>query len=114
MNKVTKKIRSNKGESLIESLVSILIFTLASIMLYTMLSTSVKLNQAAKDADAKHELEMIYAEHAEDVYGLESGKGGAGRVKIALDDGGAGRELINYKVNLHRLDEDSLYSYEKD
>ena len=115
MNKMKKKLRSKKGESLIESLVSILIFTLASIMLYTMLSTSVRLNQAAKDADAKHEIEMIYAEQGEKAYPeLPDGANANGEVKIGLvKDDGSKQTLVKYNVEIHRQDKDSLYSYSK-
>lgn len=115
MDKMKKKLRSKKGESLIESLVSILIFTLASIMLYTMLSTSVRLNQAAKDADAKYEVEMIYAEQGEKAYPeLPAGANGDGNVNIELvKDGGNKQTLVRYNVEIHRQDKDSLYSYSK-
>ena len=60
-----KKLLNNKGESLVESLVAILIFTLSSILLYTMLSTATNLNRAAKEADEAHQQQMIYAEQAD-------------------------------------------------
>lgn len=115
MKRITKKVRSNKGESLIESMVSILIFTFASIMLYTMLTTSTELNKAARDADEKHSLEMLYAEQADGAYPeLEEGKDGTGHVEISLvGEDGRTDMLVKYKVDLHRLDDDSLYSYEK-
>lgn len=60
-----KKIRSQKGETLIESLASILIFTLASIILLTLISTANDLNRAAKETDRAHFARMIEVEMAE-------------------------------------------------
>lgn len=109
-----KKLRSKKGESLVESLVAILIFTLSSIMLFTMISAASDLNSAAKRADEEHRREMIYAEQGEDFVReedlmLQSGVNGSGVVTFSLE--GSGEELCRYSVSLYRLDEDSLYSY---
>lgn len=90
-----KRIRSKKGETLIESLASILIFTLASIILLTLVSAANDLNRTAKETDRTFFVQMIEAEMAEgnektagtvtftlsgtsekvavDVYGLETG-----------------------------------------
>lgn len=112
-----KKLLNNKGESLVESLVAILIFTLSSILLYTMLSTATNLNRAAKEADEAHQQQMIYAEQAESLIGsanpdLPSGVNGSGKVKFTLTDQSV--DLFSDNVKLYRLDPDSLYSYALD
>ena len=106
-----KKLLNNKGESLVESLVAILIFTLSSILLYTMLSTATNLNRAAKEADEAHQQQMIYAEQAESLIGSANPDlpNGSGKVKFTLTDQSV--DLFSYNVNLYRLDPDSLYSY---
>lgn len=51
MKKILQRIRNKKGESLVESLVSILIFTLASVLLLTMVSSASRINTTVKDED---------------------------------------------------------------
>lgn len=51
MEKILQRLKSNAGETLIESLVSILIFTLASILFLTMVSSSTRINESAKEMD---------------------------------------------------------------
>ena len=51
INKTVKKIKSNSGETLTETLVSVLIVALASTVLALMISTSAKLNNSAKEYD---------------------------------------------------------------
>lgn len=59
------KIREKRGETLVETLASILIFTFASIVMLTMLSAAVGINQTAKEADRVHVSQMLTAEMAE-------------------------------------------------
>ena len=66
MNKFVKRLRSKAGESLIESMAAILIFTLASIMMYTMITAANDINKRVKDAEEKYSQQMIAAEMAED------------------------------------------------
>lgn len=51
MKMILKKLKNSRGESLVESLVSILIFTLASILFLTMVNSSARINEAAKAED---------------------------------------------------------------
>lgn len=105
-----KKLMNNKGETLIESMVAILIFTLSSIMLYTMLTTSVDLNKKAKEADAVYADQMIYAEQAEDPSGNCSVT-----FKLKTGDPSGDLELFEYDgVNLYRKEADALYSFSID
>ena len=108
-----KKLLNNKGESLVESLVAILIFTLSSILLYTMLSTATNLNRAAKEADEAHQQQMIYAEQADSLIGSANPDlPSSGKVKFTLTDQSV--DLFSDNVKLYRLDPDSLYSYALD
>ena len=45
-------VNSQKGESLPESLVSILILTFASVLLLTVIGAAARISQSAKEADA--------------------------------------------------------------
>ena len=46
-----KVLRNKKGETLVETLIAILIFTMASIILYSMVTSAAKLNREAKAFD---------------------------------------------------------------
>lgn len=65
MNNLIHKLRSTTGESLLESLVAILVFTLSSIVLYTMVTASAEINTVAKEADQESQVQMIIAEQGE-------------------------------------------------
>lgn len=66
IKKFIKRLRSISGESLVESMASVLIFTLASIALLTMINASANINTEAKEADAIHQEQMSIAEKADD------------------------------------------------
>ena len=62
-----KKLKSKVGESLIESLCAILIFTMASVVLYSMVSVSADINGKAKQQDRENQQHMIAVETADDI-----------------------------------------------
>lgn len=109
-----KKLSSKKGETLVESLVAILVFTLSSVMLFTMITAATNLNRAAAEADQRYRDEMVYAEQAEDLVrdgdlSLAYGINGKGSVTFSLEESDV--ELCSYNVEIYRLNEESLYSY---
>lgn len=65
MHNIIRRLRDKRGETLIESMASILIFTFASIIMLTMISTATDINRTAKKADRDHFSQMIIAEMAE-------------------------------------------------
>ena len=65
MKKILKKLKSRRGESLVEVLCAILIFTLSSVGMYTMVMTANDINTTAKEMDELHKTQMIVAEKAE-------------------------------------------------
>lgn len=65
MNKVIKRLRSKSGETLVESLAAILIFTFASIIMLSMVSSAANINAAAKEADEEYFSQMILVELAQ-------------------------------------------------
>ena len=64
MAQLFKRLKSKSGESLIESLAGILIFTLASITMLTMVTTGSNINAAAKKADEQYYEDMVLIERA--------------------------------------------------
>ncbi|GEM_PF-4260690 len=107
IKKLIKKLKSKAGESLIESMAAILVFTLASIALLSMLSSSADINRASKVADEQFQSQMLVAEEA-------SGTGESGKVTFKLNTGtvGSGKVIADDNVTIYGSDEDdALYSY---
>lgn len=65
MKKIILKLKSKAGESLVESMAAILIFTLSSIALLSMISASADINRTAKVADQQFQKQMTVVEKAE-------------------------------------------------
>lgn len=65
MEQLIRKLKSKAGESLVESMAAILIFTLSSIALLSMFSASADVNRTAKVADQQFQEQMVYVEKAE-------------------------------------------------
>ncbi len=65
MKKIIRKLKSKAGESLVESMAAILIFTLSSIALLSMISASADINRTAKVADRQFQKQMTVVEKAE-------------------------------------------------
>lgn len=107
MKKMLKKLRAKAGETLIETLAAILIFTLSSIMLLSMISSASKLNETAKAADERNQTQMEYAEKQGDAVSPSQGS-----VIFRLEDGSL---LASVAVNIYRMPGDStaFYSYSK-
>ena len=60
-----KLLRENRGETLLESMAAILIFTFASILLLTVLTAAKDINQTAAQWDAAEAAKMELTEMAE-------------------------------------------------
>lgn len=59
------KLKSRKGESLVESLAAILIFTMSSIAMYSMVTSAADINMTVKEVEKVREQEMLVAERGE-------------------------------------------------
>ena len=107
MKKLFARLRGKAGETLIETLAAILIFTLSSIMLLSMISSATKINTAAKHADARNQTQMEYAEKGPDAV-----DGTPGTVYFRLEDGTL---LASVEVDVYRMpgEADAFYSYSK-
>lgn len=65
MELIIRKLKSKAGESLVESMAAILIFTLSSIALLSMISASADVNRTAKVADEQFQQQMLVVEKAD-------------------------------------------------
>lgn len=78
MTAFIKKLKSKAGESLIESLCAILIFTMASIVMFSMVSAANDINGEAKEQDAKNQAHLVAVEKGEN-------KSGEGTVQFVIN-----------------------------
>ena len=107
MNMITKKLRSKAGESLVESLAAILIFTLASIGLFSMIQASNNINRTAREKDTFVQQQMIETEKADRAIGT-----GQAGFSIKNQDGTVvAGETVD--IELFGDAADGLYSYFK-
>lgn len=78
MNNIMKRLRNKAGETLVESMAAILIFTFASIIMLSMVSSAADINTAAKEADHDFYSQMVTIEQA-------SGSGTTIKVTFTVD-----------------------------
>lgn len=102
MELIIRKLKSKAGESLVESMAAILIFTLSSIALLSMISASADVNRTAKVADRQFQEQMVYVEKAEVAGSTE------GRVTFNLNN----QPIAQDEVYICQKDnENALYAY---
>ena len=105
MKKLFRKLKQKAGESLVETLCAILIFTMASVSMYTMVMGAAKINTAAEEADAESQRQMAIAEMGE----VDSGDG---KVVMIITDDNDVNHMIEVNVDICGEDGD-LYAYYK-
>jgi len=99
-----EKLKSRAGESLIESMIAILIFTLSSIVMYSMVTAAGDINATAKSRDLETQQQMAAAEKGE-------GAGTAGQVSVSIVLGGSSAVISTEDVEIYGDPENTLYSY---
>ena len=103
VKKCFSKLKSRRGESLVEVLAAILIFTMASIIMYTMVTTAADLNTVAKAADRANQAQMVIAEQAE-------GVGTPGQVQMTISVGTNTITVADVEVEIYGTT-GGLFSY---
>ena len=102
MKAMFRKLKSKVGESLVETLAAILIFTMASIVMYSMVTSAGDINRTAKEMDTKNQAHLAAVEK-----GQESAKTGSSLISFYMDN-----ELIaQSNVDIYGGNDDSLYAY---
>ena len=101
MKNFLRKLKSKAGESLIESLAAILIFTMASIVMYTMVTTAGDLNRTTKEMDYANQQHMIAVEK-----GLPDAKNGSAVITFSLGS----TEIAQTQVDIYGGENDSLFT----
>lgn len=106
MKRIMKKLSEKRGESLLEVLFAILIFTFASITMYTMVMSGMTITKKARMTDEINQAQMIVAERAE-------GEGKPASVSVTLTEtpaGGVSQKLDEVNVKIFGKDGE-LYAY---
>ena len=106
MKRILRKILSRKGESLVETLCAVLIFTLASVAMYSMIMAAGNINDTAKTVDRQVQSQMLVVEKAEGD-GIEQTL----TMKITPKGGSALSETIPVEVELYQAEDNGLFSY---
>ena len=104
MNKIVKRLKSNAGETLVESMAAILIFTFASIIMLSMVSSAADINAAAKKADEEYFSQMVVVELAQGTT--------PGIVTFSVTPSGGSSTLSSENISVVVSgDTDGLYAY---
>ena len=96
-------IKSQKGETLIETLVAMLTIVLSVALLCTCVMTAANINKDTREADKVYREELLAAEG-------RTGTARAGQVKITSSSGNIGLELRS--VTIYGDDTDDFISYD--
>ncbi len=98
-----RKLKQKKGETLVESLAAILIFTMASIVLFSLVSTAGDINGKAKEMDRQIQEQMVSVEK-----GDPDDLNGRGTVTMTLN----GHILVNeVPIDIYGGKDGSLFAY---
>ena len=104
MNLILKKLRSKAGESLVESMAAILIFTMASLVMYTMVTAAGDINKTAKEKDQQIQTQMLAAEMGE-------GAGQEGTISMTITTASGTVNVFGGEVEVYGTPGSTLYSY---
>lgn len=89
MKRLTKKLRSRKGETLAEILIAILIIALGAALFAAMYTASLNINRSAREEDEKFHAAVDRLE--EMIRSNESGTSGTVRYTEVTKEGGTGK-----------------------
>ena len=99
MKKAMKRLRSKHGETLVETMAAILVFTLSSVMLFSMLTSASNINATVQEAQADNEADIQVIE--------QQAVGTPEQVTILFDD----TDKEDYSVPVSEYRGASYYSY---
>lgn len=99
--KLKRKLRSQRGETLLESIVAILVIVFSGLTLFFSITTAARVNHAATIADEAFVNELRAAEKQQGVMKgsiiIEAG-GGEDRIEVDVFYTGGEGELTSYKL----------------
>ena len=108
MKNIIRRLRSQAGESLIESMAAILIFTMGSIILLSMVSTAADINAKARQTYDSYQDQIWVAEVTATT---NSGYKTAGTVTVAVNGVPGDAVTVELFCNTTVTEEDPLYTF---
>lgn len=102
MKAMFRKLKSKVGESLVETLCAILIFTMASIIMYSMVTSAGDINRTAKEMDAKNQAHLA---------AVEKGEYSAWNRRVVINFEMDNEIFAQPTVDIYGGQNDSLYTY---
>ena len=110
MKTILTRLKETRGETLVESMIAILIFTFASILFLTLVTSAANINIRVNEADESFQAQQLAVEQAptESAQSAQAvlfkDKNGNG----ALDEGEA---VVTATMKVVAEDDDALYAY---
>jgi hypothetical protein len=105
MKQILRRLKNKSGETLVESMAGILIFTFGSIIMLSMLTSAADINTAAKEADQVYFEDMKVIELAQDAF--------SSNVNVHFSIGNSSTPIAgNVKVDVY-AGNGGLYAYYK-
>ena len=106
MKRLIARLRKRSGETLVESMAAILVFTLSSLLLFSLVNTANRINEATRQADLERQSQLSVAES-----GISSR---TSKVYIYIDDPEFARESVPVYIAQKEQEDGAppaLYSY---
>lgn len=100
MKQLFNRLKGCRGETLVESLAAILIFTFGSIIMLSMITSAATINNAVKEADQNYFKDLQVVEKA------DPSKSTTSSIKFSIHERS---ETIS--VDVYRRESNSLYAY---
>lgn len=92
-----KKLKNRKGETLVETLVAVLVFSLSSVLMYSMAAAANDINQTAREADKVFQQQIVDVEQAA---GAKSS--GSISVNLVKSPGGTSKSMGSISVDVYK------------
>ena len=110
MKDMFRKLKSKVGESLIETLCAIMIFTMASVVLYSMVTSAADINAKVKVKDMENQAHLVAVEKGEN-----DARNGTAEVIFTMQVAGTGgtreKQIAKMDVDIYGGEDDSLFTY---
>lgn len=104
MKTILTRLKNTRGETLIESMVAILIFTFASILFLTLVTSAANINTTVKEADESFQAQQLAVEKNETATEQAT-------VSLKKGDTELLAENAYQKFAVTKADGDALYAY---
>lgn len=110
MNRFLKKLKSKAGESLVETLCAIMIFTMASVVLFSLVSAAADINGKAKQKDQENQQNLLAVERGQ--YAVANGSATVTfTIEVPGTSGNRTEQIAQVPVDVYGGKNGGLYAY---